>query len=218
MVKTRCWSVAAVTALLAGTMGGCTHLVHQWELDGLLDPVNAELADHDTRITTLESDVAALQSRVGQLEQTVNQLGGTVDSHINDESLHCPCGLEVSLPVHFDFNRADVRPVDHGILDGFAASVMANFPSALVTVEGFADEAGTAEYNSGLSRRRAQNVKTYLVDRGMNGDNIRVAALGEARSRLVKPGETGATDPQSGIENRRVSFVLEWAGVAVAGN
>jgi outer membrane protein OmpA-like peptidoglycan-associated protein len=216
MVKTRCWSVTAVTAFLAATLGGCTHLVHDHDLDGLLDPVNAQLADHDTRITTLESDVASLQSRLGQLEQTVNQLGGTVNDHINDESLHCPCGLEVSLPVHFDFNRAEVRPVDQGILDGFAASVMANFPNAVVTVEGFADEAGSAEYNVGLSRRRAQSVKTYLVDQGMNGDNIRVAALGETRSRLVKPGETGATDPQSGIENRRVSFVLEWAGVPVA--
>jgi peptidoglycan-associated lipoprotein len=216
MVKTRCWSVAAVTALLAGTMGGCTHLVHQWELDGLLDPVNAELADHNTRITTLESDVAALQSRVGQLEQTVNQLGGTVNSHINDESLHCPCGLEVSLPVHFDFNRAEVRPIDQGILDGFAASVISNFPNAKVTVEGFADAAGSQQYNVGLSRRRAQNVRSYLVGQGMAEDNIAVAAYGEARQ--VKPGETGAVDAQSGIENRRVTFVLEWAGVAVAGN
>lgn len=214
MVKTRCWSVAVVTALVAATMGGCAHLVHDHDLDGLLDPVNAQLADHDTRITTLESDVASLQSRLGQLEQTVSQLGGTVNSHINDESLHCPCGLEVSLPVHFDFNRADVRPVDQGILDGFAASVMANFPNAMVTVEGFADAAGSAEYNVGLSRRRAQNVRSYLVDQGMSGDNIRVAAFGEQRQ--VKPGETGATDPQSGIENRRVTFVLEWAGVAVA--
>jgi peptidoglycan-associated lipoprotein len=211
MVKTRCWSVAVVTALLAGTMGGCTHLVHQWELDGLLDPVNAELADHDTRITTLESDVAALQNRVGQLEQTVNQLGGTVNSHINDESLHCPCGLEVSLPVHFDFNSDAVRPVDQGILDGFAASVMGNFPNAKVTVEGFADAAGSSAYNIGLSRRRAQNVRSYLVGQGMTEDNVEVAAYGEARQ--VKPGETGAVDAQSGIENRRVTFVLEWAGI-----
>jgi peptidoglycan-associated lipoprotein len=211
MVKTRCWSVAVVTAFLAGTMGGCTHLVHQWELDGLLDPVNAELADHNTRITTLESDVASLQSRLGQLEQTVSQLGGTVNSHINDESLHCPCGLEVSLPVHFDFNSDAVRPVDHGILDGFAASVMGNFPNAKVTVEGFADAAGSQDYNVGLSRRRAQNVRSYLVDQGMTEDNIDVAAFGEARQ--VKPGETGAVDAQSGIENRRVTFVLEWAGI-----
>ena len=211
MVMTRCWSVAVVTALLAGTTGGCTHLVRQWELDGLLDPVNAELADHDTRVTSLESDVASLQSRVGRLEQTVGQLGGTVSSHIDDESLHCPCGLEVSLPVHFDFNGDDVRPVDQGILDGFAASVMGNFPNAKVTVEGFTDAAGSQEYNIGLARRRAQNVRSYLVGQGMTEDNVSVAAYGEARQ--VKPGETGAVDAQSGIENRRVTFVLEWAGI-----
>lgn len=210
MVKTRGWMVPVVTVFIAATAGGCAHLVHEHDLEGLLDPVNAELADHDTRVTTLESDVASLQSRVGELEQTVNQLGGTVTSHIEDETLHGSRGLEVSLPVHFDFNSDAVRPIDQGILDGFAASVMRNFPNAEITVEGFTDAAGSSQYNVGLARRRAQNVKSYLVDQGMIEANLAIAAYGEARQ--VKPGETGVVDAQSGIENRRVTFVLEWAG------
>ena len=210
MVKTRCWSVAVVTAFLAVTAGGCTHLVHEWELEGLLDPVEAQLADHDGRITTLESDVAGIQNDVAELRRRMDQLANDFGAHVNDESVHCPCGLSVSLPVHFDFNADEVRDVDEPILDAFSAAVMGSYPNATVTVEGFADPAGSAQYNIGLSRRRAQTVKDYLVGTGgMDGDKVRVAALGEARP--VTPGAQGPG--QSGIENRRVTFVLEWAGL-----
>lgn len=118
--------------------------------------------------------------------------------------------MAVSLPVHFDFDRADVRPVDQPILDAFAAAVMGTYPDAIVTVEGFADQAGSAAYNQRLSQQRARAVRQYLISTGgMTDANVKAVAYGEAR--LVSP-ETGAVNPQSGIENRRVTFVLEWAG------
>ena len=43
----------------------------------------------------------------------------------------------------------------------------------------------------------------------MNADNIGIAAMGETR--LVNE-DTGVDDRQSGIENRRATFVVEWAG------
>ncbi len=66
----------------------------------------------------------------------------------------------------------------------------------------------------GLGQRRADAVEAYLVGQGMNGDRIRTVSFGEVRNRQVNPGNTGAQDPQSGIENRRVAFVLEWDGRA----
>lgn len=209
MGNTRGWTVTMATALLALAAGGCTHLVHQEDIEGMMDPVNAQLADHETRVTTLESDVAGLRNDVDELRRRMDQLANDFGAHVSDEDLHCPCGLAVSLPVHFDFDRAEIRDVDRPILDAFAAAVMGAYPDAVVTVEGFADPAGTAQYNVGLSRQRAQNVRQYLIDNGgLNGDNVRVAAFGEARQ--VIPGAQGPG--QSGIENRRVTFVLEWAG------
>ncbi len=209
MGKTRVWTMG-LAAVLSVAATGCTHLVHQWEIEGMMDPVNAQLADHEGRIGTLESDVASLQSAVAELRRRMDQLANDFGAHVNDADLHCPCGLAVSLPVHFDFDRADVRDVDKPILDAFAAAVNGSYPNALITVEGFADAAGSAGYNQRLSRRRAENVRTYLTQTaGMNATNIRIAALGETR--LVN-NETGVRNPQSGIENRRVTFVLEWAG------
>ncbi|MDH3733092.1 MAG: OmpA family protein [Gemmatimonadota bacterium] len=214
MVKSRVWTLGFVAAI-AVTMTGCRHLVHQHHLDGLMDPVNAQLADHEGRVTTLESDVAGLQNDVAELQRRMDQLARDFGAHVSDEDMHCGCGLAVSLPVHFDFNSDAVRSVDQPILDAFASAVMGSYPNATLTIEGSTDSFGSASGNMALSRRRAENVKNYLVSAGMNGDNIGTVALG--LTRLVNSDE-GSQNPQSGIENRRVTFVLEWAGPGTANN
>lgn len=208
MGKTRVWTLGMV-AIFAAAATGCTHLVHEHEIAGMMDATNAQLADHDGRISTLESDVAGLQSDVADLRRRMDQLANDFGAHVSDEDMHCGCGLAVSLPVHFDFDSDEVRAVDRPILDAFASAVMGAYPNATLTVEGSADGFGSVAYNNRLSQQRAQNVKDYLVSAGMNGDNISTVALGE--SRLVN-NEDGSVNPQSGIENRRVTFVLEWAG------
>ncbi|MDX1394354.1 MAG: OmpA family protein [Gemmatimonadota bacterium] len=208
MGKTRVWTLGLVVIAAAATTG-CTHLVHEHEITGMLDGVNSQLADHEGRISTLESDVAGMQNDIAELRRRLDQLANDFGAHVSDEDLHCPCGLAVSLPVHFDFDSADIRAVDQPILDAFAAAVMGAYPNANLTVEGSTDQFGSPGYNTTLSRNRAQNVKDYLVGQGMNADNIRVVALGEGR--LVN-NDDGSVNPQSGIENRRVTFVLEWAG------
>ena len=214
MVKTRVWTLGVV-AFVAMATSGCRHLVHQHHLDGMMDPVNAQLADHESRITTLESDVAGLQNDVAALRRQMDQLARDFGAHVSDEDMHCGCGLAVSLPVHFDFNSDAIRAVDQPILDAFASAVMRTYPNAELTVEGSTDRYGSAAGNMALSRRRAENVKSYLVNAGMNADNISVVGLG--LTRLVNDDE-GSQNPQSGIENRRVTFVLEWAGPGSTNN
>lgn len=208
MVRTRVWTLG-IAAVVAMASTGCTHLVHQHELDGLLDPVNAQLADHETRISANESDISSLESAVADLRSRLSNLEAEFSDHEGDDDMHGG-GLAVSLPVHFDFNSSDIRAVDRPILDAFAHAVQSTFSQASITVEGFTDQAGSPAYNTRLSNERAQNVKDYLVQNGgLSANNISVAALGEAR--LVNQ-DTGVQDPQSGIENRRVTFVIEWAG------
>lgn len=209
MGNVRCGSVAAVAVAIALATGGCAHLVHEEDLEGRFEPIEAQLADHETRITTLESDVSGLQDDFAALRRELQQLREDFNAHVSDEDMHG--GMRLSLPVHFDFDRAEIRDVDRAILDRFAASIKRHVPNALITVEGFSDPAGSEAYNVRLSRRRAEAVKTYLVsDGGLTDSQVRTAAFGELRARQVNPGAQGPG--QSGIENRRVSFVLEWAG------
>ncbi len=201
-------AIAAMAAVVLA--GGCSHLVHVEELDARFAAINSSLDEHAAQLAGLAglgAAVADLEGRVSALEDDLAALRRQFEE--------CGCGgMALGLPVYFDFNSDIVRDVDMPILDEFARVMSREHGNALVTLEGFADPAGSVAYNVGLGRRRAENVRSYLVNAGMNGDRLRAVSYGEVRNRQVNPGATGAQDPQSGIENRRVTFVLEWDGRA----
>src|SRR5688572_29422154 len=69
----------------------------------------------------------------------------------------------VVLPgVHFAFDRADLLPAARDILDREVASELKADSHLTVVVEGHTDSVGTDSYNSALSQRRADAVKSYL--------------------------------------------------------
>jgi peptidoglycan-associated lipoprotein len=80
--------------------------------------------------------------------------------------------------VHFDFDRADLRPdavrtieANARLLDGRA--------NTLVLIEGHCDERGTTEYNLALGERRARVTLNALVSRGVDARRITVVSFGE---------------------------------------
>jgi outer membrane protein OmpA-like peptidoglycan-associated protein len=116
--------------------------------------------------------------------------------------------LRFAMPVTFAYDDATVRSEYRPLLERFARVAQRFYPNSTITVEGFADPAGSQAYNIGLSRQRAQNVMDALVSVGLAGNPLR--AIGYGESRQVNPG-AAASDP--GAEaNRRVVFVIESAG------
>ncbi|HKO15992.1 MAG TPA: PorV/PorQ family protein [Gemmatimonadaceae bacterium] len=112
------------------------------------------------------------------------------------------------VPVHFAFDSAVVRDSDLTVLGQVADVIKRVYPNALVTIEGFADPAGTREYNLRLSRRRAEAVKAVMVDRfGLPAQQFRTIGYGEQFDRQVTP---GARKGDAGAEqNRRVTFTID---------
>ena len=82
----------------------------------------------------------------------------------------------------------------------------------MITVEGFADPAGTARYNQQLSARRAESVKNFLTSQGLDASLLKTVGYGE--NRQVVPG--ASRDDQGAEMNRRVVFVIESRGNAQA--
>src|SRR5262245_15964719 len=82
--------------------------------------------------------------------------------------------------IHFDFDRAEIRPDDAAILDANADWLRAH-PEALVLIEGHCDERGTAEYNLALGEGRALATMTYLVGRGVADTRITITSYGFER-------------------------------------
>ncbi len=121
-------------------------------------------------------------------------------------------GLRFAMPVNFAFDDASIREQDKPMLDRFARVAQKYYPGSVITVEGYADPAGSMRYNLALSQRRANAVKDALSQLGLAGDQVK--AYGYGKSRLVVPG--AAKDQPGAEKNRRVVFVIE-SGAADAG-
>lgn len=104
--------------------------------------------------------------------------------------------------VNFDFDKDNIRSDARPILDE-AARILKGETSEAVIAEGHTDSKGTDAYNMGLSRRRANSVKQYLVKSGIAASRIRTEGYGESRPVASNETEDGRA------QNRRVELHLE---------
>lgn len=103
--------------------------------------------------------------------------------------------------VSFDTNSSVVRPGLYGELDRIA-SVLVQYPQTVIRVEGHTDSVGGEAYNMDLSRRRAEAVRTLLVQRGVAGARLEVVAFGESLPVATNDTEAGRQ------RNRRVELKI----------
>jgi peptidoglycan-associated lipoprotein len=85
---------------------------------------------------------------------------------------------------YFDYDKSDIRDDARAALTKDAdllKSIMQDFPSAVISVEGHCDERGSAEYNLGLGDRRATAAKDFLVQLGVPGDKLKTISYGKER-------------------------------------
>lgn len=80
--------------------------------------------------------------------------------------------------VHFVFDRSEIREADRPTLTQSAENLK-KFDFLKITLEGHADERGTAEYNLALSERRSRSIFDYLVSLGVDGSRLRTVGYGK---------------------------------------
>lgn len=73
-----------------------------------------------------------------------------------------------------------------------------------VALRGHSDSLGTDGDNRVASRRRAERVRDYLVEKGVAAERITLVALGETRPIAPNAKEDGSDDPEGRAKNRRV--------------
>jgi peptidoglycan-associated lipoprotein len=104
-------------------------------------------------------------------------------------------------PVFFLFDSSDVDAAAQQALNA-NAEILKKYSTWVITIEGHADERGTAEYNLALGERRAMSARTYLVSLGIPADRLRTVSYGKEFP--FDPGH----DEAAWAKNRRAQFVL----------
>jgi outer membrane protein OmpA-like peptidoglycan-associated protein len=104
--------------------------------------------------------------------------------------------------IHFEFDRSTIRPISYPILDDVADLLMRNPQIHHVRIEGHTDWIGSDAYNMGLSQRRADSVRTYLINKGI--DPSRLIAVGYGETRPIADNNTVL----GRAKNRRVEFTV----------
>jgi peptidoglycan-associated lipoprotein len=160
---------------------------------------SAVIAEQNAR-TAADNELAA---RIGALRMDLDSLR----TQFNVRVVAMEDGLRFTTPVTFGFDDANVTPDALPMLERFARVANRYYPASTITVEGFADPAGSQAYNLALSQRRAETVRTQLASLGFAGT---LRAVGYGESRLVVP-DAARNDPGA-QSNRRVVFVVENVG------
>ena len=103
--------------------------------------------------------------------------------------------------VNFDFDKFELLPkAKYNLREVY--SYLTKHPNLRVDISGHTDHMGSEEYNSVLSKQRANTVAKYLIGLGLDKDRISYKGYGN-----TKPLDSTLTD-QGRKKNRRVEFVM----------
>jgi outer membrane protein OmpA-like peptidoglycan-associated protein len=109
---------------------------------------------------------------------------------------------KMTLRIHFDFDKSDIRPGDKAELDK-AVDFVKKYTESEIAIKGHTDSKGSDAYNKRLSERRAEAVKEYLIkEAGVDPARITARGLGESKPVASNDTEEGRA------KNRRVEILI----------
>jgi outer membrane protein OmpA-like peptidoglycan-associated protein len=135
-----------------------------------------------------------------QMDRQAEELENNIeDAHI--ERVGEGIAITFDSGLLFAFDSAEIQNTARENLEKLARSLN-DYPESEVLIVGHTDSVGNENYNMGLSQRRSQSAKNYLVSQGIPGDRIRVEGRGELEPIADNDTEAGRQ------ENRRVEVAI----------
>lgn len=111
----------------------------------------------------------------------------------------------IAAPVHYDFDKADLRDDTKALLDAKIPILVAS-SAVTIRIAGHTDERGSGEYNLQLGQRRAAAARDYLTARGVNTARVELVSYGEERPLCQDKNEACWS------QNRRAEFEITAGG------
>lgn len=132
-------------------------------------------------------------------------LGGCANSFLagpGTQARQTDKGLQMTFgPAFFDYKTAELGAEGQREVE-LIARLLRQKPKRQVVIEGHTDDVGSEGYNFDLSMERADVVKQALIEHGINGDRLTIAAMGE-----TLPASYNATE-DGRAKNRRVEVII----------
>ncbi len=149
---------------------------------------------------SLDDMEASMEELREEKEELSNRLQGALSMVADTKS--SARGFIVNLPdILFDTNESTLKP-DAKIVIAKLAGILLIMQDLNLRIEGHTDSKGSEEYNQKLSERRADSVRTFLHNSGI--DVNRMIAVGYGENRPVADNDTAAGRQQ----NRRVEIII----------
>ena len=82
--------------------------------------------------------------------------------------------------IFFDLDSSILKPGAYSEIDR-VSNVLNNYPQTTIRVEGHTDSTGPEDYNQRLSEKRAEAVKSALIQRGVDPRRIQAVGYGESQ-------------------------------------
>lgn len=177
-----------------------------WMADSRLEIARARAQSHyneDLRSQlSQERESARLDSRTQEADSARLKTNDLLKEIAELNAKPTDRGLVMTLgDLLFATGNAEIKGSSSSNLDKLA-SFLKQYPERTVVIEGHTDNTGSAEFNRSLSQRRADSVKAYLVQQGVNSS--RLSTMGKGFDSPVTNNDT-ATGRQ---QNRRVEIVI----------
>jgi outer membrane protein OmpA-like peptidoglycan-associated protein len=137
-------------------------------------------------------DTAAAQRQAADLRAQIAELNAQATDR----------GLVVTLgDVLFASGKSDLKGGSTSNLAKLSA-FLNEYQDRTVVIEGHTDSVGAADYNQGLSQRRADAVKSYLVSQGVASSRLVASGMGQGSPIASNDSATGRQ------QNRRVEVII----------
>ncbi len=183
------------------------------QVGGVEKQVGAErerIGQATSRIDGIGVQVRVLEGTISETRETATQAKGTADQAMTRAqevdsrltrlwSSRYKRNLADTVSVYFGFDKAALDDRAETTLLDLTKQMKEN-PALAVELEGYTDSSGQREYNLGLSQRRVESVRRFLVDKGVDLARIHFIGLG-----VAKEGDGSAEDR---AKNRRVTVKL----------
>ncbi|WP_420147979.1 OmpA family protein [Spirosoma sp.] len=145
---------------------------------------------------------AVTASAKGYFSQSDTLATNRIDVTRDFDLVPIEAGAKITLKnIYFNVSKFDLKPESYPELDRLVTIMQSN-PTMQIRLEGHTDTVGDFDSNVELSRNRVNEVKRYLVNKGVNGS--RVETVGYGPSRPINTNKSLKERP----ENRRVEMVI----------